>query len=243
VNPATVLARSWWLVRLALVTEWRMYVGAARLVARRPDVPDEAVAVRYVGAAAAPPWGFTVVSAIELVVLHLVLPWPTVRLAADVLGIWGLAWCLGLTACHYVYPHLAAPDGLRLRIARRRPALTIPWDAVAGVRVRERSLESGRAVQVHDRVACFPVSSLTTVEVALSRPLRVTVRGVPHEVDEVRLGVDEPRELAALVRARTTVERGAARDPGFTPEVEDTTHLRPSSRCPGGDRATLVNTR
>jgi hypothetical protein len=217
VTTTSVPARTWDLLRLAVVTEWRMYVGAARLLARRPDVPDDAVAVRYVGAVAAPLWGFTVVSAVELVVLHLVLPWPTVRLAADVLGVWGLVWCLGLTACHYVYPHLAAPDGLRLRVARRRPALTIPWDAVAGVRVRERSLESGRAVQVHDRVASFPVSSLTTVEVVLAHPLRVTVRGLVHEVDEVRIGVDDPRELASLVRAEGGVERRSAPDPGIHP--------------------------
>lgn len=216
-SPAALPARAWSLLRLALVTEWRMYVGAARLLARRPAVPADAVAVRYVGTVAVPLWAFTVLSAVELVALHLVLPWHGVRLAADVLGVWGVLWCLGLTGCHYVYPHLATADGLRLRAARPRPAVTVPWDAVAGVRIRERSLDSGRAVQVEGRTASLPVSSRTGVELVLHRPVRVVVRGVEHEVDEVRLGVDQPRELAALVRERAGVERRSTADPRIHP--------------------------
>lgn len=198
------MRRAWQLLRWALATEWRMYVGAARLAARRPDVPDDTEPVRYVGSVSVLLWAITAVSTVELVVLHVIIPWHTVRLVADVVGIWGVVWCLGFTACHYVYPHLAGPDALRLRVQRHRAAVTVPWDAVASVRTRERSLESGRAVQVADGVVSVAVAKRTDVEVTLARPLTVEVDGVTHEVHEVRVGVDEPRALAELVRRRTS---------------------------------------
>lgn len=195
------MRRAWALVRWALVTEWRMYVGAARMLTRRSDVPDDAVALPHVGAVSVLLWAFTAVSAVELVALHVVLPWEGVRLAADVLGIWGVVWCLGLTACHYVYPHLATAEGLELRLQRHRPAVVVPWTSVASVRVRERSLESGAALVVDPaRVLSVGVAKRTSLDLALSRPLAVEVKGVTHEVDEVRVYVDDPREAAALLR-------------------------------------------
>lgn len=205
------MRRAWRFFVFLLVTEWRMYVGLVRLLARRPDVPTGAEPVPYVGGVALLLWGFTFVSVVELVALHLVLPWEGVRLAADVLGIWGVVWCLGLTGCHYVYPHLATADGLELRLQRHRPAVTVPWDAVDDVRVRERSVESGRALQVDDVVLAVPVDKRTTIELVLARPLAVTVRGVTTEVREVRVYVDEPREVARLARRLTA---SGALDPG-----------------------------
>ncbi len=203
------MKRAWRFLVFLLVTEWRMYVGLVRLLARRSDVPAGAEPVPYVGGVALLLWGFTTVSVIELVALHLVIPWEDdVRLAADVLGIWSVVWCLGLTGCHYVYPHLATADGLELRLQRHRPAVTVPWDAVGAVRVRERSVESGRALQVDDGVLAVPVDKRTTLELVLTRPLAVTVRGVTTEVHEVRVHVDESREAART--ARRLMTSGAA---------------------------------
>jgi hypothetical protein len=195
--------RAWELVRLVVVTEVRMYVGAARLLARRTDVPEGAEAVRYVGAVSVLLWAFTIVSAVELVALHLIIPWHGVRIAADVLGIWGLVWCLGMTGCHYVYPHLATPEAFRLRAQRRTDAVTVPWDAVASVRVHERSYDSSRPVQVADDGAvAVVVGSRTSLDLVFSRPLPVAVKGETHEVTEVRVYVDEPRQVAELARSR-----------------------------------------
>ncbi len=196
------MRRAWPGLRFLLVTEWRMYVGAARLLARRPDVPADAMPVRYAGAVAALLWAFTVVSAVELVALHLILPWHAARLVADVVGIWGVVWCLGMTGCHYVYPHLVTPSALRLRTARKADAVTVPWANVAAVRVRERSTESGRALQVGDGLAQVVVGQRTNVELTLDTPLTVTDRGVTHEVREVRVYADDARALVTTVRSR-----------------------------------------
>lgn len=186
------------LARQALATEGRMYVGAAR----RPDVPEGTEPVRYVGSVAVLLWAITAVSTVELVALHLIIPWHAVRVVADVLGIWGVVWCVGYTGCHYVYPHLATDAGLRLRAMQRGDTVLVPWAAIETVRVRERSLDSSRAVQVDDGVASLVVAKMTTLELVLRPPVGIHVRGVTHEVHEVRVAVDEPRRTADLIRRR-----------------------------------------
>ncbi|SDD58935.1 hypothetical protein [Nocardioides lianchengensis] len=192
------------LVVLVVRLELQMYGGLLRLVRRRPDVPPGTTPVRYVGAVAALLWGITIVSAVELVVLHLIIPWHAVRLAADVVGIWGLAWCLGMTACHYVYPHLLDDAGLRLRTAKRTPAVEVPWSQVAAVVVAEKGRESSRSLQVEDGVLHVVVGSRTNVTLRLAAPLVVEVRGASYGVGEVRFFADEPREVVAAIRERVS---------------------------------------
>ena len=116
-----------------LVFAWRfevaLYRSLVRWATRRPAVPAGATAVPYVGAVSLLLWVFTIGSAVELVALHLILPWEHVRLVADIVGIWGLVWMLGYTASHYVYPHLLDATGLRLRSGHHL-AVDVPWDAV-----------------------------------------------------------------------------------------------------------------
>ena len=201
-----LLLRARGLAWLALVTEWRMYCGAVRLLTRRPHVPDGAGTVAYSGLVALAMWAFTAVSAVELVALHLIIPGEGLRLAADVLGIWGVLWCLGMTGCHYVYPHLVTDAGLVVRNAERRAAVVVPWDLVVGVGVRERSHESGRRVQLGDdpqrAELLVPVGKITSLHLDLRAPLEVAVRGRRHAVTRVVLAADEPRVLAAMVRER-----------------------------------------
>ena len=96
---------------------------------------------------------------------------------------------------------------LRVRAARPRDAATVPWSMVATARVRERSTESGRAVQVDAGVAQVVIGRRTNVEMTLTTPLTVVDRGVTHEVREVRVYVDHPRALVADIRSR--IESGA----------------------------------
>ena len=94
------------LARRAVAFELAMYRSLFRWVTRRPDVAAGRRRFSYVGAVAVLLWAFIVVSAVELVVVHVLLPWDTVRLVADVLGVWGLVWMLGLAASYSVHPHV-----------------------------------------------------------------------------------------------------------------------------------------
>ena len=157
----------------------------------------------YVGAVSVLLWAFIGGSTVELVALHLILPWETVRLVADVLGVWGLVWMIGLAGSYRVFPHLVTDEGVRVRNGHTTDLL-VPWDAIASVRTREHSAPSSRAVQLDPatRTLSVVVAGRTNVELVLGRPFTVPVKGVEEEVLEVRLFADEHRDLLREVRAR-----------------------------------------
>ena len=169
------------LVQFAWRFELALYKSLARFVARRPDVPRGATPASYVGAVSVLLWAFVIGSAVELVALHVALPWERVRLAADVLGLWGLMWALGYTASNYVYPHLVSETGVRLRNGHHVD-VEVPWDAVERAGARERSVEGSRSLICDDGVLSVAVGGRTNVDLRLSRPLRVPVRGTTATV-------------------------------------------------------------
>ena len=152
-----------------VVFAWRFEVTSTRAwCAGPPDArtcPPGATAVPYVGAVSLLLWVFMIGSAVELVALHLILPWEHVRLAADILGIWGLVWMLGFTASHYVYPHLLDADGSGSAAATTWPSTSpgTPW--------RERAPASAASTAVphaavRRRRALVVTGSRTNVESA-----------------------------------------------------------------------------
>ena len=86
-------------------------------------------------------------SAIELVAVHLLLPWETVRLVLDIVSLWGLLWMFGLLASMKVYPHVLDDAGLHLRHGFHAD-LHVPWGAMAGVRARRGSVQAKETVHV-----------------------------------------------------------------------------------------------
>jgi hypothetical protein len=198
-------------VRWAVRTELRSYGGALRLTARRFDVPDGSRPLPYVGAVSALLWGFTIVSAVEVVVVHLIVPWEGVRLAFDILGIWGVLWCLGFTGCHYAFPHLLTSTALQVRFAARPAIVTVPLEAVSSVGSRERSHQGSRSVRLDDESGALviAVGGRTNLDLRLREPVEATVRGRVHQVREVRIFTDEAREASRELRQR--MESGATR--------------------------------
>lgn len=143
-------------------------------------------------------WAFIFVSALELPVVHLLIPWQPVKLAVLILSVWGLLWMLGYLAGMRVFRHLLDDSGLRIR---NGPGvdLRIPWDAVAGVTARRGRVVARATVHVEDGVAHVAVLKQTRVSVALERP--TAVDGA-REVVEVRFYVDDPRGFVAAARQR-----------------------------------------
>ena len=191
--------------RRLVVAEFRSYGALVNWVLRRPDVPPGALGFRYVGTVLPVLWAFIVVSALEVVIVHIVVPWPTARLALDVAGIWGVLWMLGLTASLTVKPHLLDDAGMRIRNGVLTD-VTVPWEAVAAVTVRRRAREKSSAIQLDrdgDSTALnVVVGSQTTVDVALRRPLEVSLPAGPETVTAIRLHADDAQGLVAAVRAR-----------------------------------------
>src|SRR3954451_15323685 len=125
----TVTGRVARLARTALSYERGMWRSLGRWMSRRPVVADGGVAFSYAGAITPVLWAFIGVSVIEVSVLHLVLPWETVRLVADVLGIYSVVWMIGMLAAQRVNPHVVETAGLRVRNGMTLDLL-VPWEQI-----------------------------------------------------------------------------------------------------------------
>ena len=191
---------AWRLVKL----EVQLYVALGRWVARRPAVPAGATAWGY-SRLVTPVMGLWIFgSACELPLAHVLVPWPGVRLALLVLGVWGLVWMVGMLASLKVHPHLVTEAGLVLRYGTFAQ-LDVPWSQVESARVEDRDVDgfirvlrprktdAGTEVQV-------PVNDRVNVTLRLRSPLTVGTGRGPVEATALAFWVDEPRDFVDAVR-------------------------------------------
>lgn len=196
--------RGW--VRRGLAFEAGVWRSLALWVARRvrPRATRTTRELGYARTVTPMFWLFIVMSAIEVPVAHVLLPWRTAQAASLVLGTWGLLWMLGMLAALHVHPHTVGPAGLRVRHGLAVD-VTVPWDLVDTVVARRRDHQGSRSVRVEEAngttVLSLPVGSETTVEVRLREPVAVDLAAGGVEVGGIRLHADDPRELVSLVRA------------------------------------------
>ncbi|WP_433615052.1 hypothetical protein ACQP2P_10420 [Dactylosporangium sp. CA-139114] len=177
--------------------ERRMWQALIRWVTRRG--PRDGFG--YAGPVRPLLWAFVIVSAVETVAVHLILPWLVVRVVVDVLSVYGLLWMLGIVASYRVYPHRLTDDGIRIRHSLFAD-LTVPRAAIAEVRARRRLLAGSEMLQVEEHAAgralSIPVSGQTNVEVVLREP--TTVDDASGPVTEVRCYADDPEGFLAAAQ-------------------------------------------
>ncbi|MEU7906791.1 hypothetical protein [Actinoplanes sp. NPDC049118] len=198
-------------VKQALAFAWRyelaLWAALFRWIARRPYPVEPGTADFHYAGTVTPLFGvFIGLSAVEIPILHLILPWQTARTISLIIGFYGLVWMIGLLATLRLYPHLVAPGALVIRNSTTL-RVEVPWDAVASVQVRRRSMPPGGGVQVEEagdaRILSFGVGSQTSIDVVLSRPLTVEHKKTGGEpVTQIRFHADDPDALVAAARQR-----------------------------------------
>lgn len=141
---------------------------------------------------------FIFLSALEIPVVHLLIPWPAVKLALLIVGVWGVLWMIGYLAGMRVFRHLIDDSGMRIRQGPHVD-LRIPWDAVAGIKAQRGSFKA-HGLAVEDGVAYVPVLNQTRVAVTLACPV--------DGFAEVRFYADDPRGFVEAVRGRGPTAAG-----------------------------------
>lgn len=196
-----------------------------RWVLRRPHVPIGAIPLYARRGTLAVPMVLAVLCMGEIVLLHLLIPWPVVRVVVDLAGVFGLVAVLGMAAAPAVRPHLLFPDRLELRVGGH-PAGTVPR-AVIGSAYAQRRLhptapeltelparevpppaQEGPPPAAGGPDAGGPPLALTVpgpdgtnVTLRLTEPVTVSLPPPPGtrpragSVQEVRLHLDEPVAL------------------------------------------------
>lgn len=222
--------------------EARTLASLGRWIARRPDVPAGATAIGYSRGTLGMPIAMAAAALIELVAIHLLVPWPTVRLVLDLLGAYALIVVLGWLAGRIVRPHLVMGGELILRSGPHVCA-RVPLDAVTAVR-RDRRLSptsagidtAGGAEGDAARVLALPGPDGTSVTLVLDRSVEAAVPGLPwagpgvREVSEVRLHVDEPDEACRLLRPPHAQASATTHLPVVRPDSMSTTASGADSR-------------
>lgn len=201
------------LAKHALIFELNIYKSLVRWLLRRPSIPAGFEPVGYARLVTPMMWLWIFGSALELPLVHVLVPWHGVRLSLLIVGLWGLLWMVGLLAGLRSYPHLVGSDTLRIRNGALHD-ITVPWEVIAQVAIEDRSLPSSMWVlQVeenddgtHLNVA---VSGRVNVHLALREQLAIRTRKGEMVVTGVSLWVDDPGEVAR--RLRRQVESKAQR--------------------------------
>lgn len=208
--------------------EARTLASLGRWIARRPDIPAGAVPIGYSRGTLGLPLAMVVAALIELVAIHLLVPWPTLRLVLDLLGMYALIVVLGWLAGRIVRPHLLFRDELVLRSGPHICA-RVPLDAIAEVRRDRRLSPTAAAIDTDGErgILALPGPDGTSLTLVLNRPVEASVPGMPwaeprvRAVGEVRLHVDDPDAAARATApdANSSDDRSSAPAPLTPPHA------------------------
>jgi hypothetical protein len=180
--------------------EWGIWKSLFRWILRRPVAPAGEKPFGYTQAVTPVLWGFVVVSAIEIPMFHLLIPWQTVRGIGLVLGAWGLCWMIGLLASQKTYPHALGPEGIRVRNGFGIGVL-IPWSNVEAVRFKRRNLTKSGTIQPDGDTLSLVVFSQTNVDIVLREPMTMRrVKGETPGFTELRIFADDAAGFVACAR-------------------------------------------
>ena len=192
------------LARRAWAMEIHGYQNIYRFLFRRPRVPAGAAGFSYHQPVLPILIVFTVVSAVELVVVDVIVHrWPTIRIPLLVLGIWGLTFMLGLLFGMLVRPHAVGPDGIRIR-SGSEVDIPLAWDDIDSVTLRKHAIqEKEPRVTVDEQGVAtlhLRIMNETNLEIRLEEP---TPLQLPHGTETVRvvaIFADDPQAFMAAAR-------------------------------------------
>ena len=196
------------LARGAVMFELRLYRSLFRWVTRRPVAPSpdiEAVGYSQTVTPIMLLWIFA--SAVEMVVVHLLIPWQTVRIILLIISAWGLIWMIGFLASLRVHPHLLSDTTLRIRHGATVD-IAVPWDAIATIVNQRRDLPSSmRTLQFKETKSGTDlqvgVSGEVNVHAVLRHPMTVPTPKGDKEITELSFWVDDPKSFVGRARQAT----------------------------------------
>lgn len=204
------------LLRVA-AAELKIFASLGRWILRRPDVPDGAVAVGYARGALGMPAAFAVAAVVEMAVVHVLVPWPVVRIVLALLSLYGLLFLLGWMGSQVARPHLIYRDRVVVRSGNFVVA-EIPRSKIARVdRARSPRTPRDYINFEDDGAATLTLAgpSGTNVRLDFAASVEMQKPGLPwtrreeRKVDRIRLSVDDPASLVARLLASAAREEEA----------------------------------
>lgn len=195
------------------VAEMRMLASIGLLLTGRRRVPAGAVAFGYTRRTLAIPSALIAVSIVELVIVHLLVPWTWLRITLLVLTAWGVLFLVGSLASRVVNPHYVTRDALHLRWGLTEVLAVDRADVVDVVLHADHSATQPEIRDDRLILTAFQSTNVLvrfTAPVAADAPVPKKQRPRNLHVREVSLHIDEPdafvSTLAATPRPASSME-------------------------------------
>lgn len=191
------------------VSELRYYHSLVLAVAGKRRVPAGATPFGYTKGTMGIPIAIGAVSLVELVVVHILVPWPWLRIVLLILSIWGVLFVAGFFSSRVVHPHTVTADSLHLRWGHTT-VLTTSLANVSSVARRTNYAHTQPHVD-GDRLILTQFQSTNVAlrfvaPVPTDAPVPKKDRPGDAHVTEVQLYVDDPD---AFLQAVAPVTDGA----------------------------------
>jgi hypothetical protein len=193
-----------YLARRAIIMEIRGYQSLYRFLFRRPKVPPGAVGFSYYQPILAILIVFVSVSAVELVVVDLIVRrWAHIRIPVLILSVWGLIYMLGFLFGMLTRPHAIGPVGIQ---ARYGPEIDIPlsWDDIGSVARRRDSVPNKQPRVSVDKdgeaTLHLRMQNETNIAIQLKRPIEIRLPQGPETISKINLYADDSQAFMNEVR-------------------------------------------
>lgn len=98
-----------------VVLELRAFQSLFYAMGKKHQVPPGAVPVGYTKGTMMFPAVMAVLGVVELVIVHILVPWQWLQIVLLIVTIWGVLFMLGFFATRIVHPHFVTTDELHLR--------------------------------------------------------------------------------------------------------------------------------
>ncbi|WP_291479955.1 hypothetical protein [Corynebacterium sp.] len=191
------------------VSELRYYHSLVLAVAGKRRVPAGAMPFGYTKGTMGIPIAIGTASLVELIVVHILVPWPWLRIVLLILSIWGVLFVAGFFASQVVHPHIVTAENLHLRWGHTT-VLTTSLANVSSV-ARHTNHSDTQPHADGDRLTLTQFQS-TNVALRFADPVPTDApvpkkdRPLDAHVTEVQLYVDNPD---AFLQAVAPVTDGA----------------------------------
>jgi hypothetical protein len=167
---------------------------------RRRAVPRGAAAFTYSSRIGVMLWVTIGLTPVEVGAVHLLLPWPAVRWVVLALSLVTLLASIAFALSLGQRPHTLDRDELTLRFTFLREVVVPVADVVAA---RPRTtLDRQRVLEVGDGEVSMSVLGETSIRLELRPGSAVRIGRETVPADRVAFFADDPRGLAAALRAR-----------------------------------------
>jgi hypothetical protein len=193
-----------YLARRATMMEIHGYQSIYRFLFRRPKVPAGALGFSYHQPVFAILIVFVAVSAVELVVVDLIVRrWAYIRIPVLILSIWGLIYMLGFLFGMLTRPHAVGPAGIRARYGTEVD-IPLAWDDIESVITRKHTIQNKQPKITVDEdgeaALHLRMQNETNIEVQLKGPTEIRLPAGPETISKVTLYADDSKAFMNEVR-------------------------------------------